>query len=216
MLATTGSIYRRPAYRRGALAVSGSSSVGAGTTTKLATLIKGYVQPSNITAGTASTASTFWTNVGINGVAVNTDFSAGVWKNIVSITGSGEMASIIGPTIGTNAATLDVEVTIDNGTPQTITMTWPSATDLRTVVGGFDAGTSMVFYRPGDSSLVLDSTKRWPQNGNFNIINTPTLKAYGFPRLRFETALLVRLRSSVNVTGPANQERQSGAVYMLD
>jgi hypothetical protein len=38
----------------------------------------------------------------------------------------------------------------------------------------------------------------------------------GAPRLRFESSALVRVRSSVNVTGTASNERQSGVLNVLD
>jgi hypothetical protein len=196
-----------------------TGSNGAGTTTRLGALGKAYLPPVNLKLSDNSTGSdnaSFWTNLNNVGVAVNSDFTAATYKTLLSVSGAGEVITIVGPTIATSAATLDFEVTIDGGAAQTITLTWPSATSYRAFIGATYNGAVAIIFQ-GVGSHTLDSTKRWlVPSGDFQLPGLLTSKAMGLPRLRFETSVLIRLRSSVNVTATGSNERQSGVIYQLD
>jgi hypothetical protein len=105
-------------------------------------------------------------------------------------------------------------VTIDGGAPQTLTYTWTAASNIRVVIGSFPNGSGA--FGISMSTDAPDSTKRWSTVAAPFVPSVMGQKTHALPRLRFETSILIRGRSSVGVTTTTLNERQAGATYILD
>ncbi len=180
---------------------------------------KGIAQAQSIalndyTDNRSSTVSSFWTPLANNGVDDNTDFTADTYKTLVDITsGAGVLCAVVGPTAG-GAETTTFEITIDGGTPVEITRTCASGD--RAFLGhlisksAFTASGGPNYFPDG-----LASDKQgFDGSGTLLTLVTPNhLLFWGTSLLEYTESLKVRIKHSANVTGTANQERRSGAMY---
>lgn len=189
--------------------------------TTIAKLTKASRASANITdnessAGNAATAAGFFTNIALHGADVDTNWTADTYKTLATISGAGVMVSVITPTL--NAAEVaTLEVTVDGGTAQTLAITMAGAAE-RGIVGAFFPGSvsaSSVTYR-GIRLAGLDSAKRYVNTDTLALPATHYAKLYGMRTLRFETSLLVRMKTSVSLSTTTNQERRCGVTYVLD
>jgi hypothetical protein len=169
----------------------------------------------NSSAGDShSGEATFWTDFATSGVAVDTNFSAGVAKQILSTSTEGEMLGVLGPTAGGSETTTFTLVW--NGTTYTspaISLASGERAGLiigsayynsSTGVGSYDGATFGFPSGLNAAKTMLTGTVILPS------FYSPF--AWHTPKLRFVT-LAVSITHSANVTGTANNERQSGVLY---
>lgn len=161
---------------------------------------------------TDSAAAGFWTNLGNNGVAVDTNFVAATPKQVLSASGAGEILGIIGPVSGGTETTTFTFV-LDG-----VTYTSPAFS----VASGERAGLwfaygTLAAYTTANAGLTgttLDATKTIKTDGVF-IPGWDAPIARNTPKLEFSLTAVISITHSANVTGTASQERQSGVGYRM-
>lgn len=172
----------------------------------------------NLSDGTnVATAAAFFSGMDDQGVHVDTDFTADTYKTIASISGAGEMIGAVGPTAG-GAETTTFRITVDGVVTAVAVLI---ASGDRAFLGPLShldqavAGTGVPWTGDQDD---LDGTKRISNPGSLDkfVFSSTAARAYGLPRLRFETSLLVEMKHSANVTATASRERRAGVFYVLD
>lgn len=164
------------------------------------------------TTATTSGSAGFWTSVGNDGVAVDSNFTAATYKQILSITGDGEVGFVIGPTAG-GSETTTFEITVD-GTLKEIAVSVSSG-ERAILAASFiqnDTYTTSSAFAGRIGDLNAAKTQYGTAVGR-DIVSTGALASRGIPRLQFDTSLLVRIKHSANVTGTGSNERQSGVGY---
>ncbi len=161
-----------------------------------------------------ATVTAYWTMFNYQGTAANTDYTADAWKNIVNITGKGLMGGAVGPVAG-GAETTTFGITRD-GLPE-VEIPVLLASGQRAVLAG--SGNAAIY----NSNTALAQGDMLQLNAGKTILSAPTsafVMAWNVRRLlnlsslRFDVSLLVRIKHSANVTGTANNERQSGVIHM--
>ena len=173
--------------------------------------ISSNISTTLITAASGMNSAQGFTNLAANGVAVDSNFTAGAAKQILSVSGPGEMYGVIGPTAG-GAETTQFTVVVDG-----LTYTSPAfAVTSGDRAGLWFALTYGAVYTTasGSSSLMtLDATKTISNTTTIALPLGMTPVSSSTPKLQFDTSLVVSVTHSANVTGTANQERQSGVGY---
>lgn len=163
-------------------------------------------------------AAGFFTEINNRGVAVNTDFTAGVAKTILNVSGAGWCSCIIGPVAPGAGQTTTIAVTRD-GVLKTLTFL-PASGD-RAVLGALraesDFTTSGIYMRTLLTGLNTARTYMEGSEVNKGLLpDWDFIRMHGVPCLKFETSLLVQITHSANVTDTAADGRQSGVCYMLE
>lgn len=175
-------------------------------------LASGSISNINVTTANAATAANFFTDLTNNGASVDSNFTASVAKQIVSLTGKGEIIYVIGPT-ATGSATTQFIFVLD-GTTYTSPAFAVAAGERACLT---ISGTQTAVYTTasaGPAGGVLDSTKVW----NTTTIQLPgwlSPLAWSVPRLQFSSSCVFSINHSENISGTAAQERQSGICYRM-
>jgi len=162
-----------------------------------------------------TTEATFWTHMGEAGVAVDTNFSAGVAKEILASSTPGELMAVVGPQAG-GAETTTFTLVIDG-----VTYTFPAITLASTMRAGLVNALSLYTSAANNSfanGSFMFSTPGW--NGSKTVasphdVGIPTHMTpytYFAPLLRYNT-ISVSVTHSANVTGTGSFERQSAVTY---
>lgn len=171
--------------------------------------------------GVNSQAAGFFTEVGLRGVADNTNWTAATYKTILSVTGKGYVFNCFGPTGLAGTPTTTFEITVDGGAALTVAVV-ATTTAQRAVLGAMDpdVNLSSLFttakipqkgpdgYDAGKTTQKFSTASPglWPLN---------TLRLFGTPALIFQSSLLIRMQTSENNSTTTNQERQSGVQYVV-
>lgn len=182
-------------------------------------LIPRVVEAANISlinggTNSASTGSQFFTNLNNSGVAVDSNFSAGVAKQVLSASGRGEILGAVGPTAG-GAETTQFIFVLDGATYTSPAYTLASGERAVLWFASID-GTAFTTAQVGMQVAVLDATKSIQVNASGQALpgwGSPI--TFGSPKLQFDASAVISITHSANVTGTANQERQSGVGYRM-
>lgn len=177
----------------------------------------GSIGLSSASAHVASTAAGFFTLLADAGVNVDSNFSAGVAKQILSASGKGELFSVLGPTSGGTETT---QFTIVRDGTTYVSPAFAVASGFRAglmccsnaysgTIGGMWGDIAAGGFVPG-----LDATKTIV-TGRLILPNMGTPQQQGAPRMTFNSSLVVSITHSANVTGTGSQERQSGLAYRM-
>lgn len=170
--------------------------------------------------GNAYQSDTFWTKLGQQGVTENTDWTAGSWKTLLSVSGNaGQVAMLIGPSVAAVTDTTTWEITVD-GVETTLSMPGDASmvSAARAFLGHGHNGllytSNDVFSSPGTA---FTGNTVWYDTGgtNMDVFSFPYLLALGTPLLVFEHSLLVRCQLSASQTATTNRERRAGVMYRL-
>ena len=165
-------------------------------------------------APTRSTSSTFFTNIGNDGVNVDTDFTAAVAKQIVSISGDGEINYAIGPTASTAGEITTFTLVLD-GSSYAIPVTLASgqrAALFSPANLGQAVYTTVGIY--GVPIGTIDSTKtQYTATSDTVIVPLSGAVAVGIGRCEFRTSAVVSITHSVSITATAAMQRQCGLSY---
>lgn len=165
------------------------------------------------TAFTSATAG-FWTAMNERGVAVDSNFTAGVAKQILSVTGAGLVNAIVGP-VGALNDVITFTIALD-GVTYTIATTLSAAQrSILYCAGNAHSDFFTVAARPEQDATTagLTSDKTTIDGGQVYLWGWPNMA--GNPLLRFRTSLTVSITHSAGQSGTANQERQSGVMYRV-
>lgn len=177
----------------------------------------GSIGLSSVSAHVASTAAGFFTLLADTGVNVDSNFSAGVAKQVLSASGKGELFSVLGPTSGGTETTQFI-ITRDGATYTSPAFSVASgfraglmccSLPYSGTLGGIFGDTAAGGFVPG-----LDATKKIV-TGRLLLPNMGTPQQQAAPRMGFNTSLVVSILHSANVTGTGSQERQAGVAYRM-
>ncbi len=150
----------------------------------------------------ASNVVAFFTGLAGYGVIDSTNWTANTFKTIFTHTGRGLVSAMFACTAG-GAETSVFEITIDGGTAQTITVTNASGERAALSASGLlrpaDFTTSASAVTGFITGLAADGATF---NGASDLYVPPLrlLPALGTPLLRYNTACLIRMKHSVNIT----------------
>lgn len=163
----------------------------------------------------ASSAGTFWTDMAIRGAAVDTNWSAGVKKQLYSFTGACVLEGIIGPT-SAGADTDTFEIVVDGVTWTSAALTGAAAarTCLAFLVPAAFFGTTVTtnFLATPPVSAQNATTGLRNITGNAAYIVSAAAEVLGIPYIRASQSLTVSITHSANLTTTTNQERQAGVI----
>jgi hypothetical protein len=236
MYGLTGSAYRRTPFRK----VNASGNVSTlpdslGAMRSVRHMPQYYTSNANDSCSISVTYDTStplqaninnsnaWSTIGNSraGVQIDTDFISNTYKTLLNVSGGGgEVTHIIGPAITGGSVTLDLEVTLDGGTPEVVSYAPPTSTVLaRLVVGSLRySNVKGSLNTPLAGNKVVDFTTTVAQSNTPSpvLFSPMSTRAYNGPRLRFNSSVLIRMRTSASVTGTVNCERRSGVMYVLD
>jgi len=172
---------------------------------------------STVPAFVDSTAAGFFTiELAARGINDDTNWTANTYKTILSVTGKGLVAAVVGCTSTSASMTTTVEFTVDG-----------VLTEIAIPVGAGERGTLMITQ--GSGTLYTTANIYQARIGSLNAAKTaltaPTtacsigtweyLSQVGTPMLEFYTSLLIRMKHTENITGTAAQERQSAIMYRV-
>lgn len=157
----------------------------------------------------------FWTEMGERGVAVDTDYSAGVAKSLLNVTGKGLIAAVIGPTAG-GAETTTFAITVD-GVARSIAVSVTSGKRAVLMPGHGPAAafTTSASYLQSGGDLDAGKAMLTATGANTLLATHELFGLFGTPLLQFQTSCVITCAHSANVTGTSNNERQSGVMYLV-
>lgn len=161
----------------------------------------------------------FFTEMGTRGVADDSNWTADTYKTILTVTGSGLVSHVVGPTSLAGTPTTTFEITVD-GVLREIAITVLGVGD-RAFLGpyfGDNPGTGAVFTTAGAAwrgVTSMDASKMVHNTADVALIpQWSIIHALGTPCLLFTTSLLIRAKCSESNSTTANVERQSAVQYM--
>lgn len=172
---------------------------------------------SNVDAGTTTgrvaTTANFWTNLAGQGTAVDSNYTADTYKTILSVTGGGYVYNIIGPTAG-GAETTTFELTIDgvlkevpvatvSGSRAMLTCSYAPYADFFTTANAYNSARGTL---NAGKTIMNAADSGW-------LSSNQVMDFFGCQRMVFNSSFLLRIKHSANVTGTANNERQSGVYH---
>lgn len=172
----------------------------------------------NSAAAVVSSASTFWTDVAIRGAAVDTNWTGGVKKTLLTVNGPAILQAIIGPTSA--AADTDIyEVIVDGVTWTSTAIT--SGVGLRTYIGY--TGNQNLFGTTNTTDYlgVPSASAQSTSSGARSVVGTvvylpgPSIEMIGAPLVYATQSLVVSITHSASLTTTTNQERQAGVIYRV-
>jgi len=186
-----------------------------------------YVQTSHLTLHSSDTSSTTWfwhaSNDYFPGNS-DVNLTAGVYTTVHSVTGRGELTGLIGCVMANSTDTSQFRVTVDGVVHTLPALACTNFTNparlylgaLRFDSSYFSLGSpvqaTMEKLRPAASHRASSLSG----GTNWAVIPQPQAAVQvNYPRVSFETSLLVEFRASANVTDTTNQERRVGCVYRL-
>lgn len=156
-----------------------------------------------------------WTEIGVRGVAVDTNWTAATKKTLLTVNGPAVLEHIIGPTSA--AADTDIfEIVVDGVTWTSPTFT--SAAGKRIVLGylasaNFFGTTATSNFLWQASVAAQNSTNGLRTNNNGILIPSSSLEMLGTPFIWARNSLVVSITHSANLTTTTNNERQAGVIY---
>lgn len=182
-----------------------------------------------ISAGSASDANSWGTSTDAlyigREVARNNNLQAdATFDTIKIIKGSGGNSSNYTPPAAEESLSFDsttMRITVDGGTPEVITFNNLDGINptygTRAILGSPHTNDG-TYGRVNSWRLTSDKTTVSAAGTAVNcyIADVPTSLEQNQPILRFESSLLVEMKTSAAVTGTTNQERRSGVIYKLD
>lgn len=181
-----------------------------------------YQSLCNITdAGTAAACSStgFYTEQARRGVSDNTNWTADIYKTLLSVTGMGLVSNLLGPASLAGTPTTTFRITVD-GTVYTVPIVL-TTTAVRAVLGAVspdgNAGTAFTTAKVmdrGGVSITADKTTQYIGN-NGGFMPWSTLRLLGTPCLIFRQSILIEAKSSESNSTTTNQDRQSCVQYMV-
>jgi len=163
-------------------------------------------------------SATAWTDtqygIGSSGAQVDSQFTGGAYKTVVSLTGRGQLFGCVGPCIADGADTAYIRITRDGATA--VEISWaPGTVNYRIGLG----------YITGINSAYIFTTPVPLANTN-SVMNARNLTSYALVGgngvelfgggLRFEVSLLVEMKVDTTQNATANNERRAGAWYRLE
>ena len=172
----------------------------------------------NSATAVVSSAATFWTDIAIRGVAVDTNWTGATKKQLLSVSGPCVLQGIIGPTSA--AADTDIyEVIVDGVTWTSTAIT--SANGVRTYIGylsnqNFFGTTNTTDYL-GVPTASAQSTSSGARTVTGTVVYCPgpSIEMLGAPLVYATTSLVVSITHSASLTTTTNQERQAGVIYRV-
>jgi hypothetical protein len=176
---------------------------------------------SSTTASTAA-VSGFFTEMAIRGLADDTNWSADIYKTLLSVSsGAGLVSHVVGPTGLAGTPTTTFEITVDGAlyTVPVVATTTGQRAVLGPVINELTEGgafTTAKNYALGTISVSSDKTTDRLLNTYYaNIPGWGFIRTSGTPCLVFRQSLLIRAKSSEANSTTTNQERQSAVQYRL-
>lgn len=170
---------------------------------------------SNAGVRVQNTTATFWINLALAGVNVDTNFTASTYKTLLSASpDQGRIASIVGPIALGAGETTTALVTSEFGAYE-ISVALTSG--YRMVLGNISNGAAVFSTSVLVAPLAITSAKNIVTVDNTAYLNLGwenSLSDIATPCLQYNTFISVQIKHSANVTSTTNNERQSGVVYM--
>lgn len=163
-----------------------------------------------------SSTTAFFTQMASRGLQDTTNWTANTYKTLLTVTGAGFVAGIVGPTAG-GAETTTFEITTDGVLDEiAITVAASQRALLLAKYGGPTDFTSAELFMYSGVSGALGVDK-----ATFTISSNPVGVIPGwrqmamYPQLRFSQSLLIRAKHSANITN-ATATAYSAVMYRLD
>lgn len=155
-----------------------------------------------------------WTYLGALGTAVDTNYSAATWKELLNVSGqAGYMIGAVGPTMATATDTTTFGVAVDGATEVEIAIVG-AGTNVRCFLGSpVDRG----LYSSTDSSAqgypLASDKSRVVATANAIMLPVQRGLQQGIGMLRFTSSLVVRCKTTQAQANTGSQERQSGVIW---
>jgi hypothetical protein len=174
------------------------------------------INASSASAGTAATAG-FWTQLALQGVADNTNWTANTYKTILSISsGMGYVSHLFGPAGLAGTPTTTFEITVDGVLTEIPVVALSTA--QRAILGPLLQGTAYTtanHINTGSTAINAGKDTYSVTSTGVQVLGPMALRFMGVPCLKFSQSLLIRMKSSEDNSTTANQERQSGVQYVV-
>jgi len=186
------------------------------------------------TVGHWANSSGFFSNVSFRGSVVNcSNLQANTWKQIMSVTGSGFLGTVVFPKLtDNNASTWTIEITIDGVVTERTTPSLGSFNTRRLIFGNIITGPDTI---ASPSPTVQESAGRgmlgngiWDNYDGLGGKIVSTGSAYsvvvpvdiqmkrGQPVLKFDTDLTVRIKSNNSCAYGGSNEQFAAAIYIVN
>ena len=176
--------------------------------------------------------TSFWQALAKRGSTVNcSSLGADTWKQIMSVTGSGFLGTVVFPRLNNdNASTWTIELTIDGVVTERTTPSLGSFSTRRLVFGNMVTGgaTANLSYAQDYSGSAMTGGGYFDNYDGLGgkIVSTGTAYSYlvpadiqmkrGQPVLKFDTNLTVRIKSNNSCLYGGQNEQFAGAVYIIN
>lgn len=167
--------------------------------------------------GLTAAVAGFWTNIGIVGTAVDSNWTGGVKKQLVTSTSAALIYGIVGP-CSAAGDTDTYEIIIDG-----ITYTLPAITSanlLRTYLGSlgnllpFDGTVTTSYTNSSLTSTSATSGVQAVQTATNMYIPSPEFQdMFGTPKIWAQRSFTISCTHSASLTTTVNQERQAGVIW---
>ena len=153
-------------------------------------------------SGEASSATAFFATMALRGLQDQTDWTADTYKTLLSVTGKGLVANIVGPTAGSTSITT-FELTVD-GTLTEIAVDVASGQRavLTAGMGNYSTfTTATAAQNPGSEALSAGKDQFSEAPGTTNaLFSWWYYTQNGTPLLQFNESLLIRAKHSASIT----------------
>lgn len=182
------------------------------------------------TNNTANTANFYQMCLRRGSVVQCSNLAANTWKQIMSVTGSGFLGTVVFPRLtNNNASTWTIELTIDGVVTERTTPSLGSFSSRRLIFGnittGPDANNPMVQERAGRAMLGDGYFDNYDGLGGrvvsvgsaySSVVPADIQMKRGEPVLKFNTNLTVRIKSNNQCLFGGSNEAFAAAIYILN
>lgn len=160
----------------------------------------------------------FWTQVNVNGLATDSNFSADTYKTLANLSGRGVCYGVFSPAISNSGDSITLRITVD-GVAYTLTAIAPGTVDYRAFWGfvlpfNVFSTSSTVGSMFGNGLNASKSVHDIATSTSGNIVGLSVCQIFG-AGLKFDTSLLVEVKVTSAQSGTANNERQAGVLYQM-
>lgn len=160
------------------------------------------------------TSAGAWIQYGLRGAVVDTNFTAGISKQILSVVGPALLTHVVGPAVTTLNDTLTFTIVVDG---VTFSSTTPglSASD-RSIIGNVHRNsvfTSDNVMMPIQNAAESGGWRHSATNVNCYVVPAELHALLGTPQLYAKNTLTVSITASANISTTTSNERQCAVCY---